>query len=148
MFTSQEALELRNALMAFARSAPDNDAATFPSLYDKWVVGERVEPGDRRYYAPNKKLYKVNEGMGHTTQADWTPDKTPALWTIVDVEHTGTVADPIPASRGMEYTYGLYYLDSEDSNTYLCSRAGTQSGDTIVLQYLPHELVGQYFEPA
>ena len=54
--------------------------------------------------------------------------------------------DPIPAVRGMEYTYGLHYADPEDGNTYLCKRTGEPDGGTIVLHFLPHELVGQYFE--
>ena len=37
-------------------------------------------------------------------------------------------------------------LTEEDGNIYLCQRTGEASGGTIVLQYLPHELVGQYFE--
>ena len=37
-----------------------------------------------------------------------------------------------------------YYLDPEDKKTYLCKRLN-ETG-TIVLHYLPHELVGQYFE--
>lgn len=56
--------------------------------------------------------------------------------------------DPIPAARGMEYQYGLYYLDPEDSHTYRCARTGEAEGGTVILQYLPHELVGQYFEEA
>ena len=30
----------------------------------------------------------------------------------------------------------------------LCQREGEEAGGTIVLQYLPHELVGQYFSEA
>ena len=56
--------------------------------------------------------------------------------------------DPIPAARGMEYEYGKYYLDSEDGKTYKCERIGEAAGGKIVLQYLPHELVGNYFTAA
>ena len=56
---------------------------------------------------------------------------------------TGTIDDPFPAARGVEYEYGKYYLDPEDGKTYLCKR-GEETG-SIVLYYLPHELVGQYF---
>ena len=45
----------------------------------------------------------------------------------------------------MEYTYGLYYRDPEDALVYLCQRTGEAEGGKVVLQYLPHELVGQYF---
>lgn len=47
---------------------------------------------------------------------------------------------------GMEYEYGKYYLDGEDGNLYLCQRTGEAAGGTIVLQYMPHELVGNYFK--
>ena len=108
--------------------------------------GEEVEPGDRRYYAPTGLLYKVREGQGHTTQESWTPDKTPAMWAVVDVTHAGTAEDPIPAAKGMDYVYGKYYSDPEDGKLYLCKRTGEEDGGTINLQYLPHELIGQYFE--
>ena len=104
--------------------------------------GEAVNVGDRRYYAP--RLYKVVQA--HTTQADWTPDITPAMWAVIgDPIETGTIDDPITAARGMEYEYGLYYFDPEDGKTYLCEREGEEAGGKIILQYLPHELVYQYF---
>lgn len=120
----------------------DETAATVPSLFTPWTVGEAVEVGDRRYYAP--RLYKVIQA--HTTQADWTPDKTPAMWAVIgDPIETGTIDDPITAARGMEYEYGLYYFDPEDGKVYLCEREGEEPGGKIILQYLPHELVDQYF---
>ena len=95
---------------------------------------------------PTGLLYKVREGQGHTTQESWTPDLTPALWAVVGKpDEAGTLEDPITAARGMEYEYGLYYKDPEDSQTYLCKREGEAEGNKIVLQSLPHELVGQYF---
>ncbi len=136
----------RAVVEAGAAMLSDGDAAKVPYMSKKWVVGETVEPGDRRYYEPTGRLYKVRDGQGHTTQADWTPDKTPAMWAVVDVEHTGTVEDPIPAVRGMEYEYGKVYLDQEDGKTYICKRTGEAEGGKITLHYLPHELLGQYFE--
>ena len=136
-----------NALKASIDNAAvvltDAQAANAPMLYPAWKVGEAVKVGDRRYYEPTKRLYKVRQA--HTTQADWTPDITPALWTVIDAEHEGTMDDPIPASRGMEYTYGLYYLDPEDGKLYICQRTGEAAGGKITLQYLPHELIGNYF---
>lgn len=109
-----------------------------------WEVGETVQPGICRTY--QDKVYRVRQK--HTTQADWTPDKTPALWAVIDVEHVGTKDDPIPASRGMDYIYGKYYLDPEDGKIYICERIGATSGETINLQYLPHELIDHYFTAA
>ena len=122
----------------------DTDAAETPSLSKAWVVGEQVGSGDRRYYAPTGRLYKCRQA--HTTQADWTPDQTPAMWAVIDVDHAGTLEDPIPAAKGMDYIYGKYYRDPEDGKIYLCKRTGEEPGGTINLQYLPHELIGQYFE--
>ena len=137
---------VRAVVEAGAATLPDGEAAKMPSLSQKWVVGEAVEPGDRRYYEPTQLLYKCRQA--HTTQADWTPDKTPAMWAVVDVYHAGTLEDPIPAEKGMDYIYGKYYNDPEDGKIYLCKRTGEEPGGTINLQYLPHELIGQYFEAA
>lgn len=141
-----EARVLRMSIETAAAAMPDEEAAQAPSLSNPWAVGETVEPGDRRYYAPTGLLYKVRDGQGHTTQESWTPDKTPALWAVVDITHAGTAEDPIPAARGMEYEYGKIYLDPEDGKRYLCKRTGEAEGGKITLHYLPHELIGQYFE--
>lgn len=139
------AQKLRPVIEAAMDKVDDNTALEAPQLSKIWKEGEYVKPGDRRYYKPTDKLYKVRDGQGHTTQADWTPDKTPALWTVVSKGQSGTIDDPIDAARGMEYVYGLYYLDGEDGKLYLCQRIGEAAGGTVVLQYLPHELVGHYF---
>lgn len=132
-----------NELVEFAKkarfTADDQTALAAKELYPSWAAGLTVTVGDRYQY--DGKLYKVVQA--HTTQVDWTPDVTPAMWTVIDVEHAGTIDDPIPASRGMEYEYGKYY--SEGESIYLCERTGEASGGKIVLQYLPSELVGQYF---
>lgn len=124
-----------------ANMLTDEQAATIPTLYPLWVEGEAVSEGDRRNYS--ERLYKCLQE--HTTQADWTPDKTPSLWAVIEVAHKGTIEDPIPAARGMEYEYGLYYFDSEDGKIYLCERQGEAEGGTIVLHFMPHEVVGHYF---
>lgn len=139
--TPQRAARLRPMIEAAATSLPDGEAAAAVELFPKWeyphdyVVGNRV--------SDDGKLYKCRKA--HTSQEGWKPSATPALWVVVDVTHAGTQDDPIPAARGMEYTYGLYYLDSEDGKTYKCERTGEAAGGKIVLQYLPHELVGNYF---
>ena len=148
--TMARAAELRPMIEQAAKSFTDTEAAKSPELVARWAdhIGEVVEPGDRMSDTDNDgvlHVYRVNDGHGHTTQADWPPHSTPAMWTIIDLEHSGTQDDPIPAARGMEYTYGLYYRDPEDTKLYKCERTGEQSGGKIILQYLPHELVGNYF---
>ena len=141
----QQAKAIRDSMDAAAIVLTDEQAAKAPRLYPTWAAGLSVKAGDRLYYPVTDRLYKVRDGKGHTTQADWTPDKTPDLYVVIDVAHTGTKDDPILAERGMEYVYGLYYTDSEDGKLYLCQRTGEAAGGTVVLQYMPHELVGQYF---
>ena len=142
--TMARAMELRPIIEQAAVSLSDGEAATVPELITAWAYPVDYAEGDRRSYGG--KVYKCRQA--HTSQADWTPDKTPALWAVIDAEHAGTQADPIPAARGMEYEYGKYYLDGEDGKTYKCERIGEADGGKIVLQYLPHELVGQYFTEA
>lgn len=149
--TVERAAELRPMIEQAAKSFTDAEAAKSPELVARWAdhIGEVVAPGDRMSDADNDgvlRVYRVNDGHGHTTQADWPPHSTPAMWTIIDLEHAGTQDDPIPAARGMEYTYGLYYKDPEDTKLYLCERTGEQAGGKITLQYLPHELIGNYFK--
>ena len=71
--------QFRHFAMSAATEMSNAEAVKFPTLYKEWTVGEDVVAGDRRYYPPTERLYQVNEGMGHTTQADWTPDVTPAM---------------------------------------------------------------------
>lgn len=139
--TYARAVELRPIIEQAAVSLSDGEAATVPELITAWAYPVAYAEGDRRSYGG--KVYKCRQA--HTSQEDWKPSATPALWVVIDVAHAGTQDDPIPASRGMEYEYGKYYLDSEDGKTYLCERIGEAAGGKIVLQYLPHELVGNYF---
>lgn len=140
--TPQRAAKLRPVIEAAATSLSDGEAAKAVELFPAWaypvsyIVGNRVSDGG--------KLYKCRKA--HTSQERWNPAATPALWVVIDVTHAGTQDDPIPASRGMEYEYGKYYLDSEDGKLYLCERTGEAAGGKIVLQYLPHELIGNYFK--
>ena len=142
--TPQRAAKLRPVIEAAATSLSDGEAAAAVELFPKWEYPHDYVVGDRVNDISTNKLYKCVQA--HTSQALWEPAATPALWVVIDVTHAGTQDDPIPASRGMEYEYGKYYLDSEDGKTYKCERTGEAAGGKIVLQYLPDELVGHYFE--
>lgn len=140
--TYARAVELRPIIERAAVSLSDGEAASVPELITAWAYPVAYAEGDRRSYGG--KVYKCRKA--HTSQDDRKPSATPALWVVIDVTHAGTQDDPIPAARGMEYEYGKYYLDSEDGKTYLCERTGEAAGGKIVLQYLPHELIGNYFK--
>ena len=148
MSRQTRAKEFRAAASLAAQGATDAQAATMPTMYDLWApwvaYGGEGQPSIVR--RPDGQLYRIRQA--HTSQVSWEPENVPAIWAAIDKSHAGTAADPIPAARGMEYTYGMYYLDGEDGKTYLCTRTGEAEGGKIVLQYLPHELIGQYFAAA
>lgn len=153
----EQAMIARPLIEKAVQSLPNNDALQCKTLYPYWgrlvklgQVDTNGETGFRFYYEGDGELYKCNEA-NPKFQADWIPGiehGTSALYVRVDESHAGTLDDPIPADRGMEYIYGKYYLDPEDGKTYLCQRSGEAEGNTIQLAYLPHELVGHYFVDA
>ena len=140
--TRAKAKQLRQLIEQLAVTLADETALTGVELFPAWAVGRAYAVDDRVQHSGT--LYKCVQA--HTSQADWAPDKTPALWAVLSKGQTGTVDDPIDAARGMEYTYGLYYKDPDDGKTYICERTGEPSGGTVILQFLPHELIGLYFE--
>ena len=123
--TDQEALQAKTL------------APSWESLVKKGSV--EAESGFRFRYGD--KLFKcVNADP--TFPADWVPGvNTAALYTQIDEEHAGTLADPIPYEGNMELAEGTYY--SQDGVTYLCSR-GTGAAVFNPLA----ELVGIYVEVA
>ena len=132
--------DLINLLIEVRPILEDKIALQYMEMYPLWQSNLSVKVGERYQY--NGRLYKV--GQAHTTQADWTPDITPSLCTVIDVEHSGTLEDPIPASANMEYIKGKYY--TQDGTIYLMNREGMNYGEGVTLAYLPSELVGIYFE--
>ena len=144
-FREESSLVMRVAAFAFT----DQQAVQVPTLYPLWsdlpdcttlTTQEEAVKGTEitRVRGEDGKLYKVIKT--HAKQSDWAPGQTTAsLFTVIDVEHAGTMEDPIPATVNMEYFKGKYYI--EDGTLYRCTRdSGT------ALQYLPSQLVGHYFE--
>ena len=58
---------------------PDDTAVDAVALFPEWEIGRFYNTGYRLRYCG--KLYKVVQA--HTSQADWTPDAVPALYTEV-----------------------------------------------------------------
>lgn len=87
----QAAEQLRKALQMFAASLTDEQAMEVVAVYDPFVVGKAYAVGDFLTYGENgvgdPQLYKV--AQAHTSQADWTPDVTPALYTAIGLDDSG-----------------------------------------------------------
>lgn len=137
--SNEEVNNITFVALAETHVLSDDVAARHAEVFEEWAVGVSFKVGQMRRDPLNGRLYRCLQA--HTSVEGWNPSLTPALWSVVDVDHAGTMEDPIIAGRGMEFEEGKYYLDEEDGNVYLCTRGG-------VLQYLPHELIGQYFEQA
>ena len=84
-----EARQFRAKLDGLIDVLDDEAALDVQTLFPEWVIG-------KAYYGPSDPehaqsrvqyhnlLYKCVQS--HTSQGDWTPDITPALWTEVSVE--------------------------------------------------------------
>ena len=77
--TRAKALQLRAMIEKAVKSLVDEDALEAVELFPKWKPGTAYAIDDRVSY--EEKLYKVVQA--HTSQAQWTPDITPALYTEV-----------------------------------------------------------------
>lgn len=79
MTPQEKARQLRPLLVKASASLSDEDALEAVELFDRWVPDTFYERGVRLRYGG--KLYRVEQA--HTSQADWLPDITPALYTEV-----------------------------------------------------------------
>ena len=115
-----EAIKIRQAIEQGANSPPADVALEVPELFKKWVAGEAVKLNEVRQY--NGILYKILQP--HTTQADWTPDITPALWKVVQPE--GVIPDFVQPTgvhdaymKGEKVKFnGSVYESLIDNNVY------------------------------
>lgn len=91
------------------------DALSVKEMYPDWAVDLAVKVGER--YLLEDTLWEVIQA--HTTQENWNPSvQTASLWKIVEVEHEGTLEDPIPYVQMMAFEKGKYYV--QDGVIYLC----------------------------
>ncbi len=65
-----------------SQTLDDATALDVIDLFPAWVTGTAYEVDIRIRYG--EKLYRCVQA--HTSQDDWTPDKTPALWTEVSLD--------------------------------------------------------------
>lgn len=134
----ENALKMRPHIEKAVKSLPDGEAAKVPTLFEAWSSDKIYSVGDR--VEDINKLYKRIQPQ--RAPEIYHPHEVPALWEVVDVEHEGTIDDPIPAAVGLRYFLDKYY--SEENKLYLCTRDDTGSG--TVLYYMPSQLVGLYFQ--
>lgn len=98
----------------------DEELLELVDLYDEWQVGVSVELDD--YYKYEGNLYQVISA--HTTQENWTPDVTPALFNKIQPE--GVIPEFVQPTgahdayqKGDKVTFsGQLYESLIDGNTW------------------------------
>ena len=73
---------LRARIESMAKDLTDEDALETIELFPTWKADTPYVANYRVRY--NDVLYKCVQA--HTSQSDWTPDITPALWTRVSID--------------------------------------------------------------
>ena len=135
--TESEVSRLLIAQQINTLDVDDNTALRMVEFYPEWAAGQDYPVGFK--VQRGGALYKVLQA--HTSQTDWEPENTPALWTEVCESHAGTKDDPIPYSGNMALESGKYYI--QDYVIYLCTRSTGQPVYNAL-----SELVGLYVEVA
>lgn len=89
----QCAEQLRKALQMFAQSLTDDEAMEVATVFPAWQISTAYKLNEMVTYGENEvgdpQLYRCV--LAHTSQSNWTPDITPALWIPI-----GLAPDNIP----------------------------------------------------
>lgn len=117
--TRAKAKQLRQLIEQLAITLDDETALTGVELFPAWVVGKAYVVNDRAQY--NGTLYKCVQA--HTSQSDWMPSATPALWVVVSVDEYPEWVQPTGAhdayNIGDKVTYnGQHYVCTSNANVY------------------------------
>ena len=97
----------------------DAESLELIELFPAYRVGVDYVVGDR--FRHGGKLYRVVQA--HTSQADWVPDVTPALYAVVSVEEWPDWVQPTGAhdayATGAKVTHdGKHWVSDVDNNTW------------------------------
>lgn len=83
--------QLRRALQMFVATLTDDQAMEVATVYPAWTHGVTYPVGYLLTHGENSvgdpQLYRV--AQGHTSQADWLPERTPALYTPIGLTDGG-----------------------------------------------------------
>ena len=117
--TRAKAKQLRQLIEQLAVTLDDETALAGVELFPTWVVGKAYAVNDRTQY--NGTLYKCIQA--HTSQSDWMPSATPALWKTVSLDEYPEWVQPTGAhdayNIGDKVTYnGQRYVCTSNANVY------------------------------
>lgn len=128
--TRGKAKQLRALIEMLAITLDDATALTGVELFPAWATDTAYAVGNRVQY--NGVLYKCVQA--HTSQADWMPDATPALWVIVSVEEWPEWIQPTGAHDAYDKDAkvshnGKHWKNTIDANVY---EPGVYGWDEII----------------
>lgn len=117
--TRGKAKLLRKLIEQLAVTLDDETALTGVELFPMWRIDIDYAVDDRVQHGGT--LYKCVQA--HTSQADWTPDATPALWVVVTVEEWPEWVQPTGAqdayAKDSKVTHnGERWISDVDSNVW------------------------------
>jgi hypothetical protein len=91
MTVIEQAEAIREAMDAAGATLTEEQALECVRLYRPWEVGKAYAVGEYLTFGVNSvgdpQLYKVVQN--HTSQADWKPDTTPALYAPIGLDDSG-----------------------------------------------------------
>ena len=103
--------QLREIIEKASVNLSDEDALAAVELFPSWEVGKSYSQNDRVLFGG--KLYKVNQA--HTSQADWSPEATPALFSEVAMPGEIPVwKQPIGSSDAYNKGDQVHYPTADD----------------------------------
>lgn len=116
----QKAEEIRKAINKFAENQTDETLIDNKAAFQLWS-GNGLEVKAGEIYLYNDELYRVVQN--HTTQPNWTPDITPALYTKISVEEYPQWVQPTGAQdaykKGDKVTYNnKHWISTADNNVW------------------------------
>lgn len=128
--TRGKAKQLRALIEMLAITLDDVTALTGVELFPAWATDTAYAVGNRVQY--NGVLYKCVQA--HTSQADWMPEATPALWVIVSVEDWPEWIQPTGAHDAYDKDAkvshnGKHWKNTIDANVY---EPGVYGWDEII----------------
>ena len=123
----QAAEQMRRALQLYAQTLTDDQALEVATVFPAYEVGKTYAADTLLTYGVNAvgdpQLYRA--AQEHTSQADWAPDKTPALYTPIGLTEEGFPVWSQPTGAHDAYNTGdvvdyngALYESLMDGNTY------------------------------
>ena len=110
---------VRKAMDTAGAALSDETALSAAAIFPMWASSTAYSVGDRVQYGG--VLYKCVQA--HTSQLDWIPSVTPALWTAVSVDEYPEWVQPTGSqdaySKGDKVSYeGKHYQSTVDANVW------------------------------